>query len=168
MDVIFEFGGGYGSMCRLIHKLGFNGIYLIFDFPEVSMLQQYFLKSSGFSISQNSSAFINKKGVFCLSNKKILEKVISAMSMDSFKNKLFLATWSISETPVQFRQEILKSLSTFTNFLIVYQNNFAGVDNLRYFNNWIQSYESAMHWHHRKMKYKPGSNYLIGVHKGNI
>ena len=31
MDFIFEFGGGYGSMCRLLHNLGFRGRYTPYE-----------------------------------------------------------------------------------------------------------------------------------------
>ena len=48
--VIVEFGGGYGSMCRLLHKLGFSGQYFIYDLPEFVALQRYFLKSIGMPV----------------------------------------------------------------------------------------------------------------------
>ena len=31
-DCIVEYGGGYGSMCRLCRNLGYEGDYFIFDF----------------------------------------------------------------------------------------------------------------------------------------
>lgn len=40
---IVEFGGGYGAMCLLCHELGFRGRYVIYDLPEFSLLQQYYL-----------------------------------------------------------------------------------------------------------------------------
>ena len=38
MGCVVEFGGGYGGMCRLIHRLGFKGRYVIFDLPYFSAL----------------------------------------------------------------------------------------------------------------------------------
>ena len=38
-DCILEFGGGYGSMCRLLRNLNFNGQYLIYDLAPFSLLQ---------------------------------------------------------------------------------------------------------------------------------
>ena len=32
-DCIIEFGGGFGSMCRLVRALGFRGRYIVFDLP---------------------------------------------------------------------------------------------------------------------------------------
>ncbi|GAH81606.1 unnamed protein product, partial [marine sediment metagenome] len=43
LDTIFEFGGGYGCMCRLIHRLGFSGEYVNFDLPAMLGLQNYYL-----------------------------------------------------------------------------------------------------------------------------
>ena len=44
---VFEFGGGYGSMCRLFHQLGFSGRYVIYDLPQFSALQAFYLGSLG-------------------------------------------------------------------------------------------------------------------------
>lgn len=44
---IVEFGGGYGIMAYLVHDLGFEGTYVIYDFPEFLLLQQYYLEKAG-------------------------------------------------------------------------------------------------------------------------
>jgi hypothetical protein len=46
MDVIVEFGGGYGRLCHLVHDLGFSGRYVIVDLPEVAALQRCYLRPS--------------------------------------------------------------------------------------------------------------------------
>lgn len=51
MDYIFEFGAGTGNVCRIIHNLGFMGRYEICDFPEMQMLQRFFISESGVNIS---------------------------------------------------------------------------------------------------------------------
>ena len=40
----FEFGGGYGSMCRLIQNLGFPNLYILYDSPTFSLLQKFLSK----------------------------------------------------------------------------------------------------------------------------
>ena len=60
MDCILEFGGGYGSMCRLFHTLGFKGKYVIFDLPSFSGLQKYYLKTLGIPV-QSGVDFMNCK-----------------------------------------------------------------------------------------------------------
>lgn len=47
LKCIVEFGGGYGAMARLISRLGFVGQYIIYDLPEFSLLQQYYLSNVG-------------------------------------------------------------------------------------------------------------------------
>jgi len=44
-DLVVEFGGGYGSMCRLFFNQSFEGRYVLFDLPPFQALQQYFLRS---------------------------------------------------------------------------------------------------------------------------
>lgn len=51
MNYIFEFGAGTGNMCRIIHNLGFAGRYEIYDFPEMRVLQRFFIQESGVDIS---------------------------------------------------------------------------------------------------------------------
>lgn len=52
IDYIFEFGAGTGNVCRIIHNLGFTGIYEICDFPEMQVLQRFFISESGVDISK--------------------------------------------------------------------------------------------------------------------
>lgn len=42
-DTVVEFGGGYGSMVVICTALGFTGEYYIYDLPELSLLQEYYL-----------------------------------------------------------------------------------------------------------------------------
>jgi hypothetical protein len=46
-EKIVEFGGGYGRLCSMIHDLGFEGEYYIYDQPEFSYLQEYYLSNQG-------------------------------------------------------------------------------------------------------------------------
>ena len=49
LDRIVEFGGGYGAMCVIARRLGFKGMYHIYDLPEFSLLQEYYLTQLGLS-----------------------------------------------------------------------------------------------------------------------
>lgn len=53
LKTIVEFGGGYGAMCLLCHQLGFSGRYIIYDLPEFSLLQQYYLSQCGIEADWN-------------------------------------------------------------------------------------------------------------------
>ena len=41
--LIVEFGGGYGAMLVISRRLGFMGDYHIYDLPEYSLIQEYYL-----------------------------------------------------------------------------------------------------------------------------
>lgn len=49
LDRIVEFGAGYGSMCAITRRLGFKGAYHMYDLPEFSLIQEYYLYQLGLS-----------------------------------------------------------------------------------------------------------------------
>lgn len=163
-DCIFEFGGGYGGMYRLIHNLGFNGKYVIFDFPAFSAIQQYFIRCIGLEVHTLKSFKSAQSGVICISDLQQLKILLSDhMPVD---NGAFIATWSISECPMEFRELILSLLTRFKAFLIAYQGRFEGNDNLAFFDNWKRS-KQQYDWYNFKIDHIPNelfSNnyYLIG------
>lgn len=108
---ILEIGGGYGDMCSVVHDMGFEGEYTIFDFPEIQQLQEYYLTKND----------INAKFV---SEWEELEQY-----------DLVIATWSLSEIPLELRENIMSKIGESTNWLVCYQSNaFSGtLDNSEYF-----------------------------------
>ena len=46
---------------------------------------------------------------------------------------LFIANWSISETPIKFRKKFEKIIKNSNYILISFQENFENIDNLKYF-----------------------------------
>ena len=153
---VFEFGGGYGGMYRLIHNLDFEGKYVIFDFPEFSALQRYFIQSIGLEIHTVESFKTAKNGVICISDLPALEMLLAECVPED--NGLFLATWSLSECPLSFRSEILSLLTQFKNFLIAYQGQFEGNDNVDFFDNWRNG-KQQFDWHHYKIGHIPNQFY---------
>jgi hypothetical protein len=154
---IFEFGGGYGSLCRLVHRLGFNGRYVIFDLPPFSALQIFFLKMNGISAIP-SSAYTGEasSGVICVSELEHLESILADHA--STRDAAFIATWSLSEAPVMLRQAILPLIRQFNTFLVAYQGYFGNVDNRNFFNEWV---DTAKHieWHGWKIEHLPNQLY---------
>jgi len=132
LDTIFEFGGGYGSMCRLARRLGFKGKYIIFDRPIISALQRFYLKSNGIAVQSNTE----ENGVICVSEMGHLKSAL--LKLSSTGRRMFIATWSLSETPVEFRKQILSLTSGFDSFLFAYQNKFEGADNATFFQKWLE------------------------------
>jgi hypothetical protein len=159
-DFVFEFGGGYGSMCRLFHNLGYKKRYLIFDLAPFSALQKYYLKSLGLEILDIDNFIKAESGILCISKIEDLQIILKNSDINQ-SNSLFLGTWSISETPVNLREIIFPLVKDFSSFLIAYQNNFCNVDNIDYFDNFRKQHKNIS-WNNWEIPHLPGNNYLIG------
>lgn len=145
-DQIVEVGGGFGSMCRLCFKTGFTGKYIIFDLPEINLLQEYYLKENSVPL----------KNITLSSTITEFSKAI-----DPKKKTLFIATWSFSEMPLALREGLLKKL-TFDAVLIGYQNNFEEVNNSSYFKSFKKKYKNFK-WQTEELFFLPNNHYLFGV-----
>ncbi len=156
MDCVFEFGGGYGGMCRLIHNLGFKGRYIMFDFPAFSALQAYFVKSIGLDVHSLEVFKNSPSGLVCLSD---IDQLLESLSgIVPAGNNLLLATWSLSECPIDFRSKIVSSLASFSNFLIAYQGRFEGTDNISFFKD-LKANRLDVNWHDIKIEHIPNEFY---------
>ena len=159
LETVVEFGGGYGSMCRLFHNLGFKGKYIIYDLPEFSALQKYFLKSIGLSVADPAADAGVSAGILCLSD---LDTVTRAIPIRS--RKLLLATWSLSETSEAVRRDFLDSIPEFNNYLIAYQKKFGEVDNASFFKAFMQTNTNVI-WKSWEIAHLKDQYYLIGFGK---
>jgi len=166
--LVFEFGGGYGSMCRLVHNLNFKGRYVIFDLPPFSALQYFFLNKNGISTAKsNEYSKKSSHGVICVSDFEQLETILS--DHENITDAVFIATWSLSEAPISLRQNVLSLVRQFEAFLIAYQGYFGNVDNVKFFEEWIGTMKNTK-WHNWKIKHLPNhiykdNYYLIGQKK---
>ena len=154
---IVELGGGYGSLCRLIHRLGFQGQYLIFDLPEFSCLQRFFLSCVGVPVGNRS---VGEQGVDLVSSLDQLSEQVQSMGAPS----LMIATWSLSETPIAFRERFLSAVGEFDAYLIGYQRCYGAVDNRDYFAQWTSSHDE-IRWHDWELPHLPNNHYLVGVRR---
>jgi hypothetical protein len=155
LDFVFEFGGGYGSMCRLIHNIKFKGRYVIFDLPMFSALQVFFLKMIG--LDTELGVNLHSEGISCVSEISQLEEIIKKAN----KKSLFIATWSISETSTEARNPILKVGKRFNLFLIAYQKTFGKVDNVAFFDSWTKQMDKV-EWYNSEITHLPNNYYLFG------
>jgi hypothetical protein len=126
IETVFEFGGGYGSMCRLLRRVGFHGDYVIYDLPEMTLLQKFYLGMLDPTFDMSNTVLINT-----LSE---LEKA-TAHQRDR-KGSLFIAAWSLSETPILLRNQILSLVKGFDYYLFCYQPRFDDVDNVEFFKHY--------------------------------
>jgi hypothetical protein len=160
---ILEFGGGYGSMCRLLFNLGFDGRYVIYDLPPFSSLQSYYLNSLGIPVLSGKSLARDEKGVALVSTEEDLLR-----SAEPFKKQesLFIAAWSISETSIDVRRRFLSYAAECDAFLIAYQRQFGEVDNCGFFDKWQEETSATIEWRKIPIRHIPGDHhYLFGTRR---
>ena len=119
---VFEFGGGYGCMARIFSKINSKISFTCFDTGFVNLLQYYYLKQNNLNVG-----FSKKNKFYLISNTKKMNI--------STSNSLFIANWSLSETPINFRKKFFKLIKNSKLILISFQENFENIDNLKYFKN---------------------------------
>ncbi|MBN1507461.1 MAG: hypothetical protein JW955_11475 [Sedimentisphaerales bacterium] len=162
-NLIFEFGGGYGSMCRLAHRLGFQGRYLLYDLPVYSALQQFYLQLTDATILTPESFREGCGGTLCTGDLQVLQSALSDSTR--LRNAIFVATWSLSESPVHLRHIVLDLIAPFQTFLIAYQAGFAGTDNVAFFRQWSERRDD-IEWTDILIEHLPkGNRYLLGRSK---
>jgi hypothetical protein len=139
---IVEFGGGYGCLCSLIKKMGFNGNYTIVDFPEFHMLQMYYLKTLGIN--------------------GFTQRVVPRPY--ELDDSTFFAFWSLSETEPAFKQEFVNTnFKYLKNFLMTYQTTYESFDNTQFFNNLKNN--SNFNCSETHLEHIPSNFYLFGERK---
>ena len=122
LNNVFEFGGGYGCMARIFSKINKRTVFTCFDTSIVNLLQYYYLKQNNLDVG-----FSKKNKFHLISNiKKINTR---------YSNSLFIANWSLSETPINFRKKFIKSIKNSKLILISFQESFENINNLKYFKN---------------------------------
>jgi len=112
-DVIVEIGGGIGEFAKIVRDTGFEGEYYGVDFPPMCEINQYYNE-------------FNEKNFY----------VNDAIDLPDFGDKkvLVIGTWSFSEVPVLYREEIISKIPG-CDWLLTIQANVMGIDNLNYFCN---------------------------------
>jgi hypothetical protein len=128
-DFIFEFGGGYGNMALNFNILNKKSKYFIFDTFEVSLLQYYYLSRMDLKPNLNTNK-LNQINLFYS-----IEMLRKNLKKFKGKKKLFIANWSFSEIPLSLRKKLKFIFDEFDFQIISFQNNFEGINNLRYFKN---------------------------------
>lgn len=155
-DFVFEFGGGYGSMCRLFHNRGFTGKYLIHDLPEFCHLQEYFLKSIGMPYNQQLSEVDGISSIYDI------QVLTNCLSKTKTGNSLYVATWSLSETPELLRNNLFTMLPDFDSYLIAFQDTFNEVNNVKYFNEFAET-QVGYTWTSFEIPHLKNNYYLFGT-----
>lgn len=142
---VVEFGGGYGAMCAVAHRLGFGGTYTVFDLPEWSALQRWYLASVGLPHARVISR----------------EDELRAAITDAGPGDLFAALWSLSETPLALRERLLPGGEQFGTWLFGYQPSFEGIDNVAWFADFRRR-RPDVQWSGGEPEEHSGNRYLVG------
>jgi hypothetical protein len=148
-DAVIEFGGGFGSLCRLMHQLGFRGRYVIFDLPPFTLLQRYFLRSAGVLRADDDRIALT-------SDISELEAHVAALPPAAWQ--MFVACWSLSETPLALRERIRPLVERIGRYAVVYQERYGEVDNVDYFTNgWLTGTR-----HTQRIVHRASDHLLVG------
>jgi len=120
---IFEFGAGYGCMARIFNQINKNISYTCYDTFYVSLLQFYYLKHNNLKVGYKSNDKISLNYHF--------NQIKNYYQKNS--KYLFIANWSLSETPIKLRKKFNKIISGSEYILISFQEEFEDINNLNYF-----------------------------------
>ncbi len=155
IEYVLEFGGGYGNMCTIFKRINSNIKYTIFDLPELLCLQKFYLNT------------LNIPCEIDLADSVTLTKsidIVTSENKEFKKQKLFIATWSLSESPFELRDNFIPIIDTFENILIAYQHDFDKMGNIQYFSTFKKKL-SNHEWLEYPVPTMKGSYYLIGKRK---
>jgi hypothetical protein len=158
IQLVCEFGGGYGSFFRLLRNLGYRNRHLICDLPAMCALQRFYLRNV-FPTGPQREPPPNLEW-FSTGAAGAIEKLIPERTP-----ALFVATWSLSEVPQSVRDEIATVLPRFEYILCAYQRFFGGYDNVRYFTSLERSLPQ-FNWQHAECPVYRNNFYLIGRRAG--
>jgi hypothetical protein len=136
LETIIEIGGGYGAMALICHRLGFRGRYIIYDLPEFSLLQQYYLSNVG------------------VDNVEFRTQIDNPTKCD-----LLIGLFSLSEMPINERWDILKACPA-QSYLIAYQAAWGGRDNMAWASEMMR--RKGYLWRNWNIPHLPNCWYLAG------
>lgn len=132
-QTVVEFGGGYGKMRHIFHRLGFRGHYHIFDLPEMALLQEFYLSNLGLDAHYH---VVDDQGRFPL---------------PPHEPDLLIAAYSLSEVSRELRSAFFDTCHP-RYALIVHQDAWDGVD----MNKEMDIFCSARHEYQHRDFQNPG------------
>lgn len=134
---VIEIGGGYGAMCLICRRLGFEGQYWIEDYPEFSLLQAYYLDNV---LGPNDVGFYLPYRPIC---------------------DLLIACHSLSEMPAEERGQYLEVIQP-NGYLFAFHCEHEGVDNLAYFTEFMRE-RPEYEWQQWTPEHLPNARYQVGI-----
>lgn len=136
MRSIVEVGAGYGAMCLICHRLGFQGKYYIADLPELIEIQRHYLAGTD-----------SKKWVSWALRPKYCD--------------LLIASHSLGEMPIPERERLLSQVAT-KEYLFASSYEYEGVDNAAWFQQFAGS-TVGVDWKFYPHRWQENAFYQVGV-----
>lgn len=159
-EQIFEYGGGTGDTSVMCRQLGFTGRHFIYDLHPSLLVQQHFLRSHGWTtyfhdhlflqdteaVGKHSDNFLGRKTILLPSDlsRQALTAVISRDSR-VLKKSLFMATFSLTESPLTDREKVLAAVDGFAVLLIRFTSVYDAIDNLQYITDLKDQLQTQYH-----------------------
>lgn len=139
LDTILEFGGGYGAMALIARRLGFKGRYIIYDLPEFSALQEYYLSNVGVNDIEFWTEFGEVKDI-----------------------DLLIGLYSLTEVEPDFRERFIYAYPA-KSYLFAYAKTWDGWDNTAWAHS-LMAYP-GYDWYNWQVPHAGFLWYLVGYKK---
>jgi hypothetical protein len=157
LRLVVDFGGGYGGFCRLLRNICYREKYLIWDLPVMCALQRFYLRNV-FPGTADGAAPAN---IEWLTGADPGARDVLMRHVAEREPSLFVATWSLSETPPTVREQIVPALEGCGYVLLAYQRAFGETDNVAWFGS-LEKRLPQFRWQHFECPVYRNNFYLIG------
>lgn len=123
LSSIFEFGGGYGALAHVARRAGFKGMHIIYDYPELSLVQRWFHGRAG--IGGHGIQYLN-----------------STAPSITYAVNLFISICALDEAPPPIRKQVLNSV--WADYYMIWYTKHAmgdwgdGIDNRDWFDMYFE------------------------------
>lgn len=144
---ILEIGGGYGLLSSIIFEFYKPKKIVIFDLKVFSFIQKIYLKNI---LKKN---IVNKFKFFNNLN-------LTRIFFNNKKPNITFAMWSLSEMPINLREQLIPIIFKSDAILIGYQSKFENINNFAYFKN-IQRKKLNYEFKNVKVPYLKNNYYLL-------
>lgn len=143
LESIVEVGGGYGAACLMARRMGFTGKYTIYDLPEFSLLQRYYLEEAGVT----GVEFVTEPPDFA----------------HHTHPDLMVGIYSLSEMPESLRWSVLEGWTP-EACCFLYSGQWETYDNVSWFQEAMPRILRGKQWHHEEAAHHNDRNnwYSIG------
>lgn len=146
-DTIVEFGGGYGCLCEMIHRKGFQGKYYLYDVPIMVKIQRWYLSHFDFYDLLHGHLISS------------LDKI------EPVGKTAFIGMMSYTETPLSERTQVEERFMEYDLVALAYAQNFIGVNNQAYLGKLAKKLRA--HWSKARITesqiddWRPDKRYFI-------